>query len=213
MTTTLDRLTGAWTGRITGCMVGKPVEAMAMVQGRAALHDYLQRADALPLRDYVPLVGDPATAGVDPSCCREQLTHAVPDDDINYTVLALRIVEQYGPEFTTADVARAWLTHLPGAMTFTAEREAYATLLTRSGMGFTFGGEPQFDLSECSDNPYNDWIGAQIRADLYGWINPGELGRAAELAARTTTQPPWVTPWRPAGTRTATAPPLAACGA
>ncbi|MCP4735727.1 MAG: ADP-ribosylglycohydrolase family protein, partial [Bosea sp.] len=31
---------------------------------------------------------------------------------------------------------------------------------------------------------FNDWIGAQIRADLYGWIAPGEPALAAELAGR-----------------------------
>ncbi|MAG34066.1 MAG: hypothetical protein CL908_24565 [Deltaproteobacteria bacterium] len=38
-----------------------------------------------------------------------------------------------------------------------------------------------FDLSRCSDNVYNDWIGAQIRADLSGWVAPGDPELAAEL--------------------------------
>jgi ADP-ribosylglycohydrolase len=49
-------------------------------------------------------------------------------------------------------------------------------------MGFPFGAPPLFDIEECSDNPYNDWIGAQIRADLYGWVTPGEPTEAASLA-------------------------------
>lgn len=35
-----------------------------------------------------------------------------------------------------------------------------------------------------SVNEYNDWIGAQIRADLYGWVCPGRPALAAELARR-----------------------------
>ena len=49
---------------------------------------------------------------------------------------------------------------------------------------FTFGLPAAFDIAECADNEFNDWIGAQIRADLYGWIVPGEPERAAELAGR-----------------------------
>ena len=85
---------------------------------------------------------------------------------------------------TTADVARAWLNLLPAGATFTAERAAYRVLLQRARDRFTFGGEPGFDLAECSDNKYNDWIGAQIRADVYGWVCPGQPSLAAELAQR-----------------------------
>ena len=33
-------------------------------------------------------------------------------------------------------------------------------------------------------NPFREWIGAQIRTDLYGWVNPGDVLRAAEWAWR-----------------------------
>jgi hypothetical protein len=42
----------------------------------------------------------------------------------------------------------------------------------------TWGGEPGFDLSECSDNKYNDWISA----DSGGRLRLGLLG-APDLAA------------------------------
>ena len=45
-----------------------------------------------------------------------------------------------------------------------------------------FGSAPGFPLAECSDNEFNSWIGAQIRADLYGWVCPGRPDRAAALA-------------------------------
>ena len=48
-----ERIRGAWRGRISGCQLGKPVELLSMRQGRDALADYLRKAGALPLRDYV----------------------------------------------------------------------------------------------------------------------------------------------------------------
>ena len=101
-----------------------------------------------------------------------RLTRSEPDDDINYTVLALQLMEDHGLELDTANVARAWLRCLPVAWTFTAERAAFKVLLAKANDFFAFGAEPGFDLAECSDNEWNDWIGAQIRADLYGWVCP-----------------------------------------
>jgi ADP-ribosylglycohydrolase len=111
---------------------------------------------------------------------------AEPDDDINYTVLALLLLERKGLAFDTADVARAWLRLVPAGTTWTAERAAYRVLLNHMADEFVNGAPPGFDLAACSANEYNDWIGAQIRADLYGWVCPGRPRLAADLARRDT---------------------------
>lgn len=177
------RIRNAWLGRISGCQLGKPVELLSMLEGFDAVERYLAGVGALPLRDYVPLGEHPAVRA-EARSCRDHLTRAEPDDDINYTYLGLHLLEQHGPDLTTEDVARAWLKLLPAASTFTAERAAYATLLSRMDEWFPEGADVGFDLLECADNPYNDWIGAQIRADLYGWVCPGNAPLAAELARR-----------------------------
>lgn len=178
----------AWLGRISGCQLGKPVEVLSMLQGKPALDAYLERTGALPLRDYVPLDPDaPGGTLVDRlgrACCKDHLTRAEPDDDINYTVLSLLLLEQRGAAFETEDVARAWLSLLPAGVTFTAERAAYRVLLEHGHEHFAQGAPAGFDLSLCSDNEFNDWIGAQIRTDLYGWVSPGRPERAAEMARR-----------------------------
>ena len=179
-----QRIRSAWQGRVSGCQLGKPVELLSMREGRAALTDYLTRAEALPLRDYVPLVPGTPVARHFPQCCRGGFERSEPDDDINYSVLALLLLEAHGVDLATEDVARGWLQYLPGGIVFTAEREALITLLQKSTYGFIGGADAGFDLSECSDNEFNDWIGAQIRADLYGWVNPGRPERAADLARR-----------------------------
>jgi len=176
-----QRIRRAWEGRISGCQLGKPVEMLSMQHGYEALKSYLISVDSLPVRDYI---GYREGSGIQRECCRGELTRSEPDDDINYSVLALLVLERHGAQMTTADVARAWLNLLPAGATFTAERAAYRVLLQRARDRFTWGGEPGFDLSECSDNKYNDWIGAQIRADVYGWVCPGRPDLAAELARR-----------------------------
>jgi len=174
-----DRIRQAWFGRISGCQLGKPVELMSMREGYDALAEYLAQVNALPPRDYI---GFKEGFEVQRECCREFLVRSEPDDDINYSFLALLMLEDHGLELTTSDVARAWLRHLPAAQTYTAERAAYKILLERGKEWFPETGDAGFDLTECSDNPYNDWIGAQIRADVYGWVSPGNPEQAARLA-------------------------------
>lgn len=174
----------AWQGRISGCMLGKPVEILSFQEGIAGLEMYLRQAQAYPLRDYVPLLEGTVVERTGLACCRENIVRAEPDDDINYTVLALMLLEDKGIDLRTADVARAWLRLLPAGTTWTAERAAYRTLLCEMSDEFVNGEDAGFDLTECSDNDYNDWIGAQIRADLYGWVCPGRPALAAELATQ-----------------------------
>ncbi len=176
-----QRLRGAWQGRVSGCMLGKAVEVYSMTRGQEALTQYLTSAGALPLRDYIPLIDDAPDQIFAPSC-RGQFAASAADDDINYSLLALELLEAHGRALRTEDVARAWLNRLPAGMTYTAERSAYRTLLSEGAEWFAGGAEPGFDLYRCSDNPYNEWIGAQIRADVYGWVAPGDPELAGHLA-------------------------------
>ena len=178
------RLRGAWAGRICGCLLGKPLEVLSFRDGPEGVAGYLRRAHAWPLRDYVPAIDSTVVARLGEGSCRGQIRRAEPDDDINYTVLALVLLEKHGIEFDSADVARAWLNYLPAGSTWTAERAAYRTLLNCIDDEFVNGAPAGFDLDRCADNEFNEWIGAQIRADLYGWVCPGQPALAAELAAR-----------------------------
>jgi ADP-ribosylglycohydrolase len=179
-----DRIRGAWQGRVSGCLLGKPVEVLSFTEGRAGLESYLREAGALPLRDYVPLIEGTLVERLGEQCCRGHICRAEPDDDINYTVLALLLLEERGMELRTEDVARAWLRLLPAGTTWTAERWAYRVLLDHMADEFVNGEAPGFDLALCSASDYNEWIGAQIRADLYGWVCPGRPALAADLASR-----------------------------
>ncbi|MGW4795110.1 ADP-ribosylglycohydrolase family protein, partial [Nonomuraea sp. NPDC004297] len=96
------------------------------------------------------------------------------DDDLNYPLLALSLLERHGRDFGTEDVARLWLDELPAGRTFTAERVAYRNLLD--------GVEPP--ATATFRNPFREWIGALIRTDVYGWVNPGDPATAAAYAWR-----------------------------
>jgi ADP-ribosylglycohydrolase len=91
------------------------------------------------------------------------------DDDLNFAMLALALVEQHGADLSTEDVAQAWLTELPAGRVFTAERAAYRNLLD--------GVEPE--RAALVRNPFREWIGALIRADVHGWAHPGDPAAAA----------------------------------
>ncbi len=178
------RIRGAWMGRISGCQLGKAVEALSILRGNIELTRYLEDAGALPLRDYVPLMPHTLVERTGRRSCRGEISRSEPDDDINYTVLALMLLERHGLDLSTQHVARAWLELLPAGATYTAERAAYRTLLQRVPEYFALGAPAGFDVTECGRNEYSDWIGAQIRADVYGWVCPGEPVLAADLARR-----------------------------
>ncbi|GAA2152949.1 MULTISPECIES: ADP-ribosylglycohydrolase family protein [Glycomyces] len=171
-----DRLLGAWLGRAAGCLLGKPVEKLPLEGIRA-----IARATGnWPLDSYFTEIGlDPWVAGKypwnrrsRPNSLAENIDGMPEDDDLNFPLIALTLLERHGRDFTTGDVAQAWLDLLPGGRVFTAERIAYRNLL--DGYAPETAGRVR--------NPFRDWIGAQIRTDVYGWTNPGDPATAARLA-------------------------------
>ena len=179
-----ERIRAAWQGRISGCLLGKPVEMISMREGPEGLNNFLEKSGSLPLRDYVNYMEHDLLRGANKKCCAGMMDKAEVDDDITYLVLALMMMEQHGIDLTTDDVARSWINLLPVGATFTAERDSYLKLIEKSNMAYQFGGPRDFTFEEINDGEYNDWIGAQIRIDMYGWVLPGKPKLAAELARR-----------------------------
>lgn len=173
-----DRMLAAWRGRVAGNMLGKPVEE-GVYWTRARLRSYVEDAGAWPLADYLP--APPELRAL--YQLREDNWHETTlgnidgssrDDDIDYTILGLHVLERFGLDFTTADVAETWLFRLPYNQTYTAERMAYRNLVN---------GIATPD-SAVVDNPFREWIGALIRADIFGYVCPGNPRLAARLAYR-----------------------------
>ncbi|CAL9631602.1 hypothetical protein SUDANB15_06074 [Streptomyces sp. enrichment culture] len=172
-----DRILGGWTGRIAGNMLGKPVE-QGEVWTRERIDRYLRRANALPLTDYLPEpLSESEGLELRPewrACVRGRVRGSCRDDDVDYAILGLDLLETHGFGFSTEQVGDLWLLRLPYLQTFTAERAAYRNLAN--------GLRPP--LTATYDNPYQEWIGALIRADIHGWTSPGAPRRAASLARR-----------------------------
>ena len=167
-----DRIHGAWLGRAAGCALGKPVEGW----DKGQIDSYLQFAGALPLNDYIPLVdGHPEGRKPRlPDCTRGMIRYMARDDDMDYTILGLHVLEQHGVDFTSRNVANSWLSRLSYYLVYTAERAAYRNLVNNLW-------PPE---SATYHNPYREWIGAQIRADSWGYAAPGWPEKAAEFAFR-----------------------------
>ncbi|MEV6160521.1 ADP-ribosylglycohydrolase family protein [Streptomyces sp. NPDC052052] len=172
------RLHAAWLGRAVGCLLGKPVEKLPLTGIRA-----LARATGnWPLTTWFTGRGLPAALAAEHPWNRrsaatslaENIDGMPEDDDLNYPLLTMLLLQRHGPSFTTCDLARLWLDQLPAGRTFTAERVAYRNLLD--------GIEPPHTARY--RNPFREWIGAQIRADVHGWTHPGDPSAAAEQAHR-----------------------------
>lgn len=168
-----SRLKGAWLGRAAGCTLGAIVENWPIDR-----MERLAKASgcAFPPTDYWASHPEPGEMRYGVSAIRDYTRGhmcAVPvDDDVTYTLLGLLILEKYGPCFTTDDVGEAWGDLLP--MACTAEDVALKNL--KAGVPALKAGE--------KDNPYCEWIGADIRSDPWGYAAPGWPERAAEMAYR-----------------------------
>ncbi|MFD7706253.1 ADP-ribosylglycohydrolase family protein [Streptomyces sp. NPDC059785] len=175
------RLEAAWLGRAAGCLLGKPVEKLPLRGIRA-----LARATGnWPLNTWFTARGVPdRLAAAYPfnrrsaaTSLAENIDGMPEDDDLDHPLLNLLLLQRHGHAFTTADVARLWLDELPAGRTYTAERVAYRNLLA--------GVEPPRTARH--RNPFREWTGALVRADVHGWTNAGDPGAAAEQAHRDAT--------------------------
>ncbi len=171
------RIHGAWIGRCAGCLLGQPIEGWRQER----ILGLLQATDNYPIRSYISsdigeelrtrfgVVDHGAVYGSNRKNWINNVTHAPEDDDTNYTVLALKLFEGSGAGFASNDMAQCWLMNMPLLHACTAERVAYVNLSN--------GLLPPESASR--RNPFREWIGAQIRGDFFGYVNPGNPQAAA----------------------------------
>ncbi len=165
-----NRLRAALFSRFAGCTLGAPVEGWT----NKAMRDYAKAVGfEFPPRDYWPVHPEPFMprySEIFRNYTKPFIDHVPADDDIGYTLLSLFCLEEYGRDFTVEDVGKNWLKYITVACT--AEDIALKNLKN---------GIPADKAAEIN-NPYSDWIGADIRCDGYGYVNPCDPAEAARMA-------------------------------
>lgn len=92
------------------------------------------------------------------------------NDDITFEIAFLDAFKEKGYDITSRDIALSWIGLIP--VGWSAEELALRNI--RSGMMPPESAE--------WNNPFNEWIGAQMRGAICGMVAPGNPGLAAELA-------------------------------
>ncbi|MEK5643906.1 hypothetical protein BK138_17400 [Paenibacillus rhizosphaerae] len=168
-----EKLEGAMLARFAGCTLGAPVEFWD-VSDMEKWAAYI--GDAFPPQHYWSKIKNPNDLRYGKSTFYEYTLEGlfqVPvDDDITYTILGLLIAEEHGLNFTTEDVGKSWLKYLPVACT--AEEAALNNLKA---------GIPAMQAADVN-NPFCQWIGADIRSDPWAYMAPAYPAKAAEYAYR-----------------------------
>ncbi|WP_428938706.1 ADP-ribosylglycohydrolase family protein [Fontivita pretiosa] len=177
------RVETAFLSAVCGCILGKPLEV------RPTLEQIRAAASAVgewPLNDYVSeamLAALGRRHNTWAECVRGRIAYAAPDDDINYKIAGMLLLEQFGRDLSTDHVRQFWFVNFPAGWQWGPER----TLNVRAAMWsmrLPQGEKPPLEEWVSVLNPRDEYCGALIRADAYGYACPGHPALAAELAWR-----------------------------
>ena len=173
------RAEAAFLGAVCGCILGKPLEVNPTLD---EIRSAAQAVGEWPLRDYISeslLEALGRRHGSWTETCRERIAYVAPDDDLNYAIIGMLLLEAHGAAFTKTDVMNTWLRNLPPGWTFGPER---TTLIKAAIHSVYRGQDAPFEMWASRWNPRNELCGAAIRVDAYGYACPGHPALAAELA-------------------------------
>ena len=92
------------------------------------------------------------------------------NDDITYELALLMAYQQHGKDTTAEDIAYEWIARIPTGWS----EEDFALRNLKAGIM-----PPE---SGTFHNPFNEWIGAQMRGAICGQLYPGDLKSAAKAA-------------------------------
>jgi hypothetical protein len=107
------------------------------------------------------------------------------DDDTNGPVYFIRVLRDYGLDFTAEEEGKTWLNYAAeehgmywwGGYNRSTEHTAYLNL--KAGIPAPLSGAIATNGAAVAEQ-----IGGQIFIDSWGWLNPGDPMRAADMSAR-----------------------------
>lgn len=177
----MNRLKGAFYGRCAAVILGKPLE---MGMDRLQIKEYLESVGEYPLNDYVSAYSEKLDKRLREDCIystKGNVKFAQPDDDINYTLLALHLAETHKDGFKSADVGWNWLDNISYHWCWCASRQAYYNMVS---LDDTKDIDAQIAQIPYKLNPWRECIDGQIRTDMWGYIHPADIKSACKDAHR-----------------------------
>lgn len=176
-----DYFHGAWLGRCIGCAWGQPCENWRSKD----IIQWYKNAGKYPIKSYLPTnSGEKRNEGL----ATDEMIKSMPiDDDTRFTVLNYLLIKNKGLNFDGWDVADHWTRYLPYRVIFTAETQAYLNFINLDECIHFYKPENAAEILKNNKvntylNPYREWIGAQIRADAFGYLAAGKPKLASKLA-------------------------------
>lgn len=160
----LDKIYGSLYGKCIGLALAQPVEGWS----KAKIEKKAREADAYPVTYYFPANFDARHRHK--KFLIDKLDGAPPNDDTTLMMASLMTLRDKGVDINARDIAESWLKYVRSGCT--AEGRGLANL--KKGIW-----PPE---SAIVDNPYRQWIGAQMKAEIWGLIAPAMPKVAAKYA-------------------------------
>ena len=106
------RVEAAFIASLCGCILGKPLEQKFTGH---EIRKALEEINEWPMSDYISKDIENVLPKVHtsfPETAREFINYVAPDDDINYTIMGMLILEKFGADFTHENMKELWIKHL-----------------------------------------------------------------------------------------------------
>ena len=171
---------------VLGCILGKPLEVSPSLD---ELKKAGESAGEWPIAEFVSekfLDALGRRHGSWKDTTRENIKYVAADDDLNYSIMGMINLENYGLDLNLDGVKNTWLNHQCIRYAFGPERYLMACV----SLQFLYGkDDPEKTKSDeyylkwgNTFNPGSELCGAAIRADAYGYAFPGRPDLAARYA-------------------------------
>ena len=179
------RVEAAFLSAVLGCILGKPLEVNPSL---AELKRVGEATGEWPIREFISIPFLDALGRRHDSwteTVRENIRYVAADDDLHYNVMGMLNLENHGLGLDCAGVRDTWLNHQ--SMNFVWGPERLVTAAIALDHLMKDGGENAKTNEEILQwsavlNPMNEFCGAAIRADTYGYAFPGRPDLAAKYA-------------------------------